>query len=376
MQKKDINEIKKLFTPDNCTVNRLRTCFVSQAAGGPVKKFTSNDLFLSLSEEEMHKYLAFFKKALSGTIGKTLKNLPFTVKDETEGTHHPFLMDIVHSDFSNEELIDSLYDKIIEGYTSGEQYCILLANAAYDVPTKASDETILEDSSDEVYNFMLCLICPVNLRDGELGILPDTDKIKELTRNMVLKNPDKAFLFPAFTDRSTDIHEVLYYSSKSKDLQPTLIDTLFGVQIPYNEEEQKYIFNDLITCAFGDDISLEKLQDVQEKLNQSIDDSNKAGNENVKFDKAELEKIFKTCGASDEGIDDFRQCFDEKGEKTEIEANNIDLCSQIKIKSPSVNVTIKKDASDRLEYKNIDGHKCLVIMMDDGLDVNELDIDK
>ena len=373
MDKKDITEIKKLFVPDKCSIEKIRTCFVTHDADGACKKFSNSTSFLTMPEEEVHKYLAFFKKALSGTVGKTLKRLPFSTKEETEGTCHPFLMDIIQSQFDNEELIDQLYDKIIEGYSTEAPYCIIFANMAYDVPSKATDGTTLEDSSDEVYNFMFCIICPVHLRDGELGILPDSDKIEELTRDMVVQAPDKAFLFPAFTERATDIHEALYYSKKSKDLQPSLIDILFGCPAPYSDEEQQYIFNDLAACAFGDDISFETLQTVQGKINSFIDE---AEEDNPVLDRQSIERIFRECGADDDGIRSVAECYENIGEKTTIETNNIVIKDQMKIKSPDISITIKKEASERVEYKVIDGHKCLVIQMDNGLNVDELDVMK
>ena len=47
-------------------------------------------------------------------------------------------------------------------------------------------------------------------------------------RDWIVDKPDKGFLFPAFNDRSTDLHSVLYYTKKSEDLQPEMIDQLLG----------------------------------------------------------------------------------------------------------------------------------------------------
>ena len=44
--------------------------------------------------------------------------------------------------------------------------------------------------------------------------------------------PDRGFLFPALLTRSMDIHGVLYYTKKSEDLQPELIDRLLGAKMP------------------------------------------------------------------------------------------------------------------------------------------------
>ena len=53
MNKKEISEIKKQFTPENCSLTRICGCYVD---GEKNKKTELKEAFLSLSEEEMFKY--------------------------------------------------------------------------------------------------------------------------------------------------------------------------------------------------------------------------------------------------------------------------------------------------------------------------------
>ena len=62
MNKKEISEIKKQFTPNNCAITRICGCYVD---GEKNKKTKLKEAFLSLSEEEMFKYFEIFKKTLS-----------------------------------------------------------------------------------------------------------------------------------------------------------------------------------------------------------------------------------------------------------------------------------------------------------------------
>ena len=48
-----INEIKKLFTPSNCSITRICGCYVD---GEKTKKTEFKEAFLSLPEEEIFKY--------------------------------------------------------------------------------------------------------------------------------------------------------------------------------------------------------------------------------------------------------------------------------------------------------------------------------
>ena len=74
MNKKEISELKKQFTPDNCTISRICGCYVDSEKE---KRLEMRESFLSLSDEEMFKYFDIFKKTLSGTVGKNLLDMEF-----------------------------------------------------------------------------------------------------------------------------------------------------------------------------------------------------------------------------------------------------------------------------------------------------------
>ena len=82
MNKKEIAEIKKQFTPANCAITRICGCYVDAEKN---KKTKIKEAFLSLPEEEMFKYFDIFKKTMSGRLGKNLMNLEFPLAQEKEG---------------------------------------------------------------------------------------------------------------------------------------------------------------------------------------------------------------------------------------------------------------------------------------------------
>lgn len=113
---------------------------------------------------------------------------------------------------ADDETVDSFYNKVIENYEYGENYYIILIHSAYDVPGKASDNEEMFDASEEVYNHILCCICPVKLSEPGLSYNETTNAIEERPRDWWVQTPMTGFLFPAFNDRSSDIHSVLYFS--------------------------------------------------------------------------------------------------------------------------------------------------------------------
>lgn len=211
MNKKEIAEIKKLFTNDKCCISKICGCYVD---GNKNKITTFRHAFLSLPQEEIFKYFTIFRSSLSGTIGKNLLNMEFPMETEEEGGSQDFLMKLRSSHLDDDELLEIFYNKVIDNYNYGENYLILLIDANYDVPGKASDEFDMDDASEYVYEHILCNICPVKLSEEGLCYNAATNSFENRIRDWLVEKPLHGFLFPAFNDRNTDIHNILYFSKK------------------------------------------------------------------------------------------------------------------------------------------------------------------
>ena len=131
MIKKEISEIKRQFTPNSCSISRICGCNVD---GEKNKKATLKEAFLSLPEEDMFKYFEILRKNLSGTLGKNLLNLEFPLSAEGEGTPQELLMKLRATRLTDDELLDTFYDQIIESYDYVCNFLILLIHDAYDIP--------------------------------------------------------------------------------------------------------------------------------------------------------------------------------------------------------------------------------------------------
>ena len=69
MNKKEVLEIRKQFTPENCAITRICGCYVDHEK---TKRLQTKTAFLSMPEEEEFKYFDMFRKTLSGKIGRNL----------------------------------------------------------------------------------------------------------------------------------------------------------------------------------------------------------------------------------------------------------------------------------------------------------------
>ena len=195
MNKKEVLEIRKQFSPENCAITRICGCYVDHEKE---KKMEMKKAFLSLPEEEAFKYFDIFKHTLSGTIGKNLINMEFPLDQELNGGTQEFLMKLKNSKLQDDLLLEEFYDKVVESYEYGENYYIILIHAVYDVPGKTKDGLEMEDASDTVYEHILCSICPVNLTKAGLTYNAQTNNIEDRIRDWFVEAPVKGFLFPAF----------------------------------------------------------------------------------------------------------------------------------------------------------------------------------
>ena len=371
MNKKEVSEIKKQFSPANCAITRICGCYVD---GEKNIKTKIKDAFLSLPEEEMFKYFDLFKKSLSGTIGKNLINMEFSMEQEFSGGTQDFLLRLRNSQLKDDALLDEFYQKIIDFYDYGENYYIVLIHANYDIPGKSSDGDEMFDASDEVYEFILASICPVKLSKAGLCYNSETNNIEDRIRDWIVEMPDVGFLFPAFTDRSTDVHGLLYYSKNAKEFQTDFIDNVLGCCAPMPANDQKSTFQQLVSDTLGTNCNFDTVKSIHENLSEMMEE-HKDEPEPFKLDKSDVKKLLAKSGADDEKLETFEREFEAAaGEKSSLLASNIANTRTFEVKTPDVMIKVNPERTDLIETRLINGVPHLVIRLSDSVEVNGIPV--
>ena len=371
MTKQEISEIKKLLTPKNCSITRICGCYVD---GEKNKKTELRQAFLALPEEEMFKYFEILRKALSGTIGKNLLTLEFPLKSEEEGGTQEFLMRLKESKLKDDVLLEQFYDKIIENYEFVGNYLILVIHDVYDVPGKTTDGIEMEDASDEIYEYLLTCICPVELSKPGLSYDAAENTFRNRVRDWGVGLPDTGFLFPAFTDRSSDIHSALYYSKDPEDLKEGFAEQLLGCPLPLSAGGQMETFHTLIEETLGEDCDIEVVKNIHDKLTEMAEE-HKEEPEPLVLAKNEVKTILADSGVSNERLEAFDRHYDETaGESTALLANNVMNTRTFEVKTPDVVIKVSPDRTDLIETRNINGRECIVIALDGGVMVNGITV--
>ncbi len=272
MRKKDILELKKRFKKDYCTFSKMCGCYVN-GEKNTILKF--RETFLNLDEDEYFKYLEIAKKVLSGTIGNNILELNFPLNEDLINERQVSLMQLKNSQLKDDTLIDDFYKSIIDSYDYTGNFLILLFNDSYDVITKTKDNNKI-DESEEVYEYVLCAICPVELSAPGLRYFEEENSIKARIRDWVVKPPINGFVFPAFIDRSSDVNSIMYYTKNAKDTHPELMESALGCCSKQTATIQKETFQSIIKDSFGaDEKKADKVfMDIQDNLNAIIEEYN------------------------------------------------------------------------------------------------------
>lgn len=371
MIKQEVNELKRLYTPSNCSITRICGCYVD---GEKNRKTEFKETFLSLPEEEIFKYFELLRKTLSGTLGKNLLNLDFPLSSEEAGGTQEFLLKLRDSKLKDEELLSEFYDRIISSYEYVGNYLILIIHDAYDVPGKTTDGLTMEDASDSVFEYVLCCICPVNLSKPGLSYDAAANEFHNRIRDWVVEMPECGFLFPSFNDRASDIHSTLYYSKNPEEPHQEFVTDILGCSLPLTAGSQKETFQTLIEETLGEEADYEVVKSIHENLTEMIEE-HKEIPEPLTLDKKQVKTLFEKSGVEEEKLETFDQLYDAAaGETTSLLVNNVANTRSFEVKTPDVVIKVNPERADLVTAMTVEGKRCLVIELSDQVEVNGIKV--
>lgn len=174
---------------------------------------------------------------------------------------------------------------------------------------------------------------------------------------------DKGFLFPAFNDRQTDVHSVLYYTRKSAEVQEEMVREVLGIDLVVSADGEKDKFGKLLKDVLGEDADCKIVKDIYEGISEEME-RHAEDPEPYKIDRNELKKIFCNSGVPDEKMEMFEGAYRENIGNVPVMASNICDNKVVNIQVPEGKITIDADFISNLEIKEVDGRKCMVLPVD------------
>ena len=180
-------ELTRRMTDSRTHIARLAGAYMD---GEGYVDGTFNTNFLKLQGEEKKHALEIAKAIPFSRTNEEL--VSFRIPGMKPGSIWQLLYALRDCELKNDALLLSLYEYIGERLEYGSPYAIYAYYGAYDIPRKASDKYVLEDS-EEVYRYLDIAICPLD-KDQNVG------------------SPFAGLLYPALTDRSADFEHVNVFS--------------------------------------------------------------------------------------------------------------------------------------------------------------------
>ena len=256
---RDIAEIKNSIRKEDSSIIRMKGCYV-EYNGEIITEFKNG--FLNLDEPE---YLKYTKIARTPYQWKQMGNKVLTLNFEGINTQG-LLKKIVKSELKDDELLQKLYEKIIDEAPIVGKMLILVFYGVYDVVEKANDGKELEDSED-VYDYIEVVVCPVNLQQEGLMYKEEKNTFGPVERKWIVKKPEFAFVFPAFDHRSADEQEVIYFTEDP--LEPhheIMARTLECHDLWTAAEHKQNIANSILIACDSEELTKEYIEGLNASL--------------------------------------------------------------------------------------------------------------
>ena len=269
---KEAAELRRRLRPDRSNITKIHGCYINQF-GEIVTTF--DDSMAMLPVEEQEKYHELLKKAVSGTMGKTLSDVVFSTAQVQSSPEHGLLMKLRDSKLSDAEARKELYGKIAATVRLGENVgvLVLLACDTYDVPYRSGDGDTQADGGDTQFTYILCSICPV--KEGRPSFRYDAAEQAFHNRgaDWTVSAPELGFLFPAFDDRAANLYGALFYHRSKEDSYESFVEAVFHTRPPMTLGAQKDAFREVLVDSLENECSLSLVQTVHRELREAEHDA-------------------------------------------------------------------------------------------------------
>lgn len=383
MNARDLSELKRRLNPEQRNPSVIRGCYIS-SEGKVISSFAQS--VGMMPQEELEKYLAIFKRTLSGTMGQNLLPIDFTQEQMEQGAPYQLLSELHTSQLQDAEAVDRFYERVIS-YVQAEReaqaqsvdeaqkasnYLVLLLHDGYDVPYRDGNGEMDRERSMDIFSYILCGVCPVKQTKPSLRYFAAEQEFHSRESDWVVSAPELGFLFPAFEERSANVSRAMYYTKDAANQHDVFVEQVLGASVQMTAQEQKETFQTIMQESLAEECSLTVVQNVHEAISELIEQQKAdKGAEPLSLSRREVKQVLLDSGVSEEKVEAFDERYSETfGERTSLPAVNMITPKQFKVDTPNVSIKVDPEHSSLIETKFIDGRYYLCILVDGEIEVN------
>ena len=387
MNARDLSELKRRLNPDHRNPTVIRGCYIS--SDGQVISSFAQPVGM-MPQEELEKYLAIFKRTLSGTMGQNLLSIDFSQEQMEQSEPYQLLTELHTSQLQDAAAVDRFYEKVI-GYVQAERelqaqsveeaqsasnFLVLLLHDGYDVPYRDGNGEMDRERSMDVFSYILCSVCPVKQTKPSLRYFAAEQEFHSRESDWVVSGPELGFLFPAFEERSANVGRAMYYTRDAGNQHDAFVEQVLGASVQMTAQEQKETFQAIMQESLAEECSLSVVQNVHEAISELIEQQ-KADKtaEPLSLSRREVKQVLLDSGVSEEKAEAFEERYTETfGERTALPAVNMITPKQFKVDTPNVSIKVDPEHSSLIETKFIDGRYYICILVDGEIEVNGIKV--
>ena len=366
---KEVSELRRRFRADYHNLSRIRGCYVS--SNGEIISTFHESLGI-MGQEEQEKYLSLLKKAISGSMGRTLHDVAFSTNQVPDSPEHRLLSKLRNSSLEDEEAVRELFQRIAGVLHMAENYLILLACDTYDVPFKGKDGQTLEDGGDTVHSYIICSICPVKESKPALRYQPEEGLFRNRSADWVVGAPELGFAFPSFDDRRTNIYGALYYVRSKETNYEEFVEAMFHTDPPMPLKVQKESFREVLTESLQEECSPKVVQAVHNTVRTMVQTHKESKvAEPLEVSRYDVAAVLADCGVSEEKMAAFNVKYDLTfGDYGDLPPQNLVNPKELCFETADVVVKVNPEREDLVHTRVINGTKYLLINIDQGVELN------
>lgn len=329
---------------------------------------------LTMSVEEHDVYEETLKKVLNTNVGKSFVEYPFPNEAYEEGKPQNILYTLLKSELKDETVCEDFLNHIANNIACEGPIAVITAYCSYTIRTKDKNDEFA-DGEDELYRYILTAVCPVNTgSDGFVFDSFNNEITKKINKELIIsKAPSDGFLFPVFSNRSSDINSVMYYTKSAAKPNISIVENVLGCTYVMSPDNEKANFQNILKSVAGDDLDYMLIKTVNEKI-QDVVDQNKDDTDKTVIEPLQLRDILIDSGLPEERVQMVAPVYEKVCGDAPLTAANI-IETKTVLSSPGITVNIKPSAADKVRTSVVDGRRCLLIDIDDPtIEINGLPV--
>ena len=380
MNPRDIAELRRHLNPDKMPGAVLHGLYVTES-GEIITDFSRT--IGAMNKEEAEKFLALFKKVLSGTAGQNLLNVEFSTDEVMNGEEHALLTQALTM---SPEGVEGLKTRVLaciqeEGKNrplsiseaqAAPNYLVLLLSSRMDVAARNSLDEEDPDQNTNVFTYLLCSVCPVKQSKPGLSYRSEDGDFRLRSSDWVAAAPEYGFLFPSYEEGGANLYRAQFYTRETGDPHPAFLMNVFGKTPSLTAPEQQAAIQAILTETLEEDCTLETVQAVHETISGMIEErkADKCA-EPLSLTRQALRTVLEDCGVDQQRAAAFEEkCGETFGAHAEIPAVNVVSPRQFKVEAPGVSIQVSPECTSLLETRVIDGRRYILVPADGDVEVN------